>query len=455
MSTPAHALWSSRLMFILAATGSAVGLGNIWKFPYITGEYGGGAFVLMYLLCVAVIGLPILIAEILIGRRGGKSPIGSMAAAAAEAGRSRAWAGVGWLGVVSAFLILSFYSVVAGWALTYIGYAASGRFSAAATAPEGVGEAIGALFSSLLADPGTLILWHTVFMAVTIFIVARGVRRGLEGAVRILMPGLFVLLLGLVAYAALSSGAFGQALEFLFRPQFERLSGQAVLVAMGHAFFSLSLGLGAMMAYGSYLPAHVSIGRAAIAIALLDTGVALLAGLAIFPLVFANELAPGAGPGLIFVSLPVAFAQMPGGTVVGLLFFVFLFIAALTSAISLLEPPVEYVAERWGSSRPWVALGLGGAIWLLGIASALAFNAWSGFTLFGKNVFDLLDFTTTNIMLPLGGLLIALFAGWKLSGVAAREGLALPAGGAFALWQFAVRYLAPLGVALVLVFGLL
>lgn len=446
-----HPHWSSRLAFVLAATGSAVGLGNIWKFPYITGQYGGGAFVLVYLLCVALVGIPILIAEVLIGRRGGKSPIGSMGGLAREAGVSGLWSGVGWLGVVTALLILSFYSVIAGWALAYIGYALTGEFTAA---PSQAAPAMEALHAGLLASPGLLLLWHTLFMALTVAIVARGVRQGLERAVRLLMPGLFVLLLGLVVYAALSTGAFGRALAFLFRPDLSRLSGEAVLVAVGHAFFTLSLGLGTMMAYGSYLPRQVSIARAAFSIAILDTLVALLAGLAIFPLVFAHGLAPGAGPGLIFVSLPIAFAQIPAGSAVGAVFFLFLLIAALTSSVSLLEPAVEYLCEERGRGRLAATLAVAVAAWLLGIGSALAFNRWAGFAVFGKGFFDLLDFLTANILLPVGGLLIALFAGWRLRRETLQQELAVGARG-FALWRWSLRYLAPLGVAATLLYGLL
>jgi NSS family neurotransmitter:Na+ symporter len=384
-----HEYWSSRLVFVLAATGSAVGLGNIWKFPYITGVYGGGAFVLVYLVCIALIGLPVMMAEILIGRRGGQSPIDSMRLLAQQERKSSAWQLAGWSGVVGSFLILSFYSVIGGWAVVYIWYAASGQFDAAAAAPDKAVETIGAIFDGLLASPISLIAWHTVFMALTIFIVARGIKGGLERAVTIMMPGLFLILLGLVAYAAFGTDGFGRGMVFLFQPDFSKLSWEAVLVALGHAFLSLSLGMGIMVAYGSYLPRHISIPVASMTVAILDTVVALLAGMAIFPIVFAYGLEPEAGPGLVFVTLPIAFGEMPAGGVIGTLFFVLVVFAALTSSISLLEPTVEFVEGRHGIGRRQAAIGAGLLVWLLGVASALSFNAWSGVEVFGKNIFRL------------------------------------------------------------------
>jgi NSS family neurotransmitter:Na+ symporter len=305
-----HEYWSSRLVFVLAATGSAVGLGNIWKFPYITGVYGGGAFVLVYLVCIALIGLPVMMAEILIGRRGGQSPIGSMRVLAQRERKSPLWEVAGWMGVAGSFLILSFYSVIAGWAVVYVWYAAGGQFNVAAAAPEEAAAAIGAIFDGLLASPISLIAWHAVFMAMTIFIVARGIKAGLERAVTIMMPGLFLILFGLVAYAAFATDGFGRAMAFLFQPDFSKLSWEGVLVALGHAFLSLSLGMGIMIAYGSYLPRHTSIPSASVTVAVLDTVVALSAGMAIFPLVFAYGLEPEAGPGLVFVTLQIEFGLL-------------------------------------------------------------------------------------------------------------------------------------------------
>jgi NSS family neurotransmitter:Na+ symporter len=447
-------LWSSRLAFVLAATGSAVGLGNIWKFPYITGENGGGAFVLVYLVCIAVVGIPIMMAEVMIGRRGGRSPVNSLRLIAERDRLNPAWKLVGAVGILAGFLILSFYSVIGGWAVSYVGTTASGALTGQSA------EAVGAIFSDLLSDPMTLLLWHTVFMALVMVVVARGVRSGLERAVSILMPGLFVLLLIMVGYA-MTTGAFGRAAAFLFQPDFSKLTTSGVLIALGHAFFTLSLGLAVMMAYGSYLPKHVSIAKTSITVSVIDTAVALLAGLAIFPVVFANGLEPGAGPGLIFQTLPLAFGQMPLGACFGTLFFVLLIFAAWTSGISLLEPIVEWLEEQKGLNRAVSTLGAGFICWALGIASILSLNLWSDVAplsfipaLEGKTIFDLLDFFTANILLPLGGLLVALFAGWVMSRQAMENELSLSAP-AFNLWFITVRFLTPVAVAVVFVYNLI
>jgi len=453
-SNPKRGLWSSRLAFILAATGSAVGLGNIWKFPYVTGENGGGAFVLIYLLCIAAVGLPIMMAEVLIGRRGGRSPVNSLRLIAERDRLKPAWRMVGAVGILAGFLILSFYSVIGGWAVSYVGTAASGGLV------DQSADAIGAIFSDLLSDPMTLLLWHTVFMGLVMLVVARGVRAGLERAVSILMPGLFVLLLIAVGYA-MTSGEFGRAVSFLFQPDFSKITTSGVLVALGHAFFTLSLGMAVMMAYGSYLPKNVSIAKTSITVSVIDTGVALLAGLAIFPIVFANGLEPGAGPGLIFQTLPLAFGQMPMGSLFGTLFFVLLIFAAWTSGISLLEPIVEWLEERKGMNRVASTLGAGVVCWALGIASILSLNLWSDFAPLGsiamfegKTIFDLLDFFTANILLPLGGLLVAVFAGWVMSKEAVEQELALSQP-MFKLWYLTIRYFTPVAVAVVFIYNLL
>ena len=447
-------LWSSRLAFILAATGSAVGLGNIWKFPYVTGENGGGAFVLVYLLCIAIIGIPIMMAEVMIGRRGGHSPVNSIKAIAQRDGLNPAWKLVGAVGILAGFLILSFYSVIGGWAISYVGTTASGQLSGQTA------DAVGAIFSGLLSNPGTLLLWHTVFMALVMLVVAKGVRSGLERAVSILMPALFVLLLIVVGYA-MTTGHFGQAAAFLFQPDFSKLTTSGVLVALGHAFFTLSLGMAVMMAYGSYLPKKISIAKTSITVSVIDTGVALLAGLAIFPIVFANGLEPGAGPGLIFQTLPLAFGQMPMGSLFGTLFFVLLIFAAWTSGISLLEPIVEWLEEQKGMNRTVSTLAAGVVCWALGIASILSLNLWADFAplgfipmLEGKTIFDLLDFFTANILLPLGGLLVALMAGWVMSKPAMEKELALSPG-TFNLWFVTVRFITPIAVGVVFIYNLM
>lgn len=443
------ALWSSRFVFIMAAVGSAVGLGNIWKFPYITGENGGGAFVLVYLACIAVIGLPLMMSEVMIGRRGGKSPIGSMAAEAASQGRHKNWVGVGVMATLAAFLILSFYSVIAGWTMPYILSAVSGNFS------DINADQSGALFGGLLSSPGQLLLWHTIFMGLTVWVSAGGVRYGLERAVTKLMPALFILLLILVGYAA-TTGHFGEAVNFLFKPDFSALTAESILIALGHAFFTLSLASGAMMAYGAYLPKTVSIARTAVVVAIMDTGVALLAGLAIFPIVFAHDLAAGEGPGLIFVTLPVAFGQMPGGSFFATLFFILLLFAAWTSSISMLESLVSYLNEK-GVSRVKAAIGGGIAAWLVGITTLLSLNLWSGFTPLdsfarfeGKTLFDLYDYLTANIMMPVVAFLIALFVGWKMK----PEHSASELGKWHKVWFPVIRYVTPIALLIVFYFNL-
>lgn len=446
-----RAAWSTRFAFIMAAAGSAVGLGNVWKFPYITGEYGGGAFVVFYLFCIALIGLPIMMAEVMLGRRGQHSPINAMRALAVREGRSPAWKIVGVLATVTAFIILSFYSVVAGWALPYVFHAAGGAFSGESA------DAISGMFGRLLGNPGELILWHTVFMGLTVAVSAAGVRGGLERAVTWLMPALLVMLLVLVGYN-LFTGGLGEGLAFLFEPDFSKLSAEGMLTALGHSFFTLSLASGAMMAYGSYLPRSTSIARASVTVALMDTAVALTAGLAIFPVVFANGLEPGAGPGLVFQTLPIAFSRMPGGDLVGTLFFVLLVFAAWTSSISLLESLVAWLEER-GVSRATAAVGGGFAAWLVGLTTVFSLNIWSGFNPLGmfeyfqgKTLFDLYDFLTTNVMMPLGALLMAVFVGWVMKPSSSEEELAM--GGAYRWWRMVMRYLVPLGVIAIFVYNL-
>ena len=444
-----HVEWSSRLAFVLAATGSAVGLGNIWKFPYIAGENGGGAFVLVYLMCVAVIGFPIMISEVMLGRRGRQSPINTMHALAKDEGRSGLWALLGWSGVVAGFLILSYYSVIAGWALSYVLQSGSGTF--ANQSP----QAIDNLFTGLVSSPWRLLFWHTLFMFMTMVVVAQGVQRGLEKAVRFLMPALFVLLIIMVGYA-LSTGHFDQGLGFLFYPDFAKLSWGAVLTAMGHAFFTLSLGMGAIMIYGSYMPHDASIAKTSLLVVGADTLVALLAGMAIFPIVFAYGLEPGAGPGLVFKTLPIAFGQMPGGAFFGTVFFLLLVFAAWSSSISLIEPAVAWLVENKGMQRMRASVYSGIATWLLGIVIVLSFNKWSFTFMFAgeektSGFFDMIDILTANIMLPLGGLFIAVFAGWimKTSSTAGELGVDHDSL-LYKLWRILVRFVAP--VAIIIVF---
>ena len=441
-----HGHWSSRMGFIIAAVGSAVGLGNVWKFPYMVGQSGGAAFVLVYLACIAMIGLPIIVAEWLIGRRGQKNPVNSMAELARSNGRSRLWITVGITGTLAGFLILSFYSVIGGWALAYLGDAASGSLA-------GIDKATAAaLFDDLLADPGTLLLWHTLFMAITIGIVARGVTGGIERAARLLMPALGVILLVLVGYG-MSTDGFGAAVSYLFSPDWNKLTGEVLLAALGHAFFTLSLGMGVMMAYGSYLGEEVNLLGAARTVAIADTVIALAAGLAIFPIVFANGLDVGAGPGLVFVTLPLAFGGIAGGSILASLFFALLVFAAITSAISLLEPAVELVEERTSLNRLGATAVTGLAVWALGISALLSFNAWSDVLIFGSNVFDLLDRLTSKFLLPLTGLGAVLFVAWCLGRDGVQRELRLGDTG-FSIWQLVARFVAPIGVLIVFISSL-
>lgn len=439
-SQAVRAHWSSRWAFILVTIGSAVGLGNIWKFPYMTGSNGGSAFVLVYLACILVIGVPLLMAETMLGRRGQGSPIGSMRLLADEAGAARLWQIIGYIGIVAAFLILSFYSVVAGWILEYTLRAVQG-FQAL---PK---EAFGEAFGALLADPKRMILWHTVFMGMCALVVIGGVTSGIERANKIMMPALFAILLFLLGYGALAAD-LPAAFRFLFHFDPAAVNSTVVLAAMGHAFFTLSLGMGAIITYGSYLERDVSIPRTCLYIAGADTLVALLAGLSIFAIVFAQGLEPAAGPGLILQTLPLAFSQMPGGHFVGVLFFVLVVFAAWTSAISLLEPGVTLLVERFAMSRPGAVLLLCLGVWLLGIAAALSFNDWSAVQFFGLGIFDLLDTMTSKIMMPLAGFLIALFAGWVMKRAHVEQEIGLK-GGAFALWFNVVRYVSPVAIFLI------
>lgn len=444
-----HVIWGQRGSFILAATGSAVGLGNIWKFPYITGENGGGAFVLMYLCCILLIGIPIMMAEILMGRRGRANPIMATRLLCEETGASKTWTGIGWMGAFAGLVILSFYTVIAGWTLEYLFSALEGKFTGL------TGEASQAMFSSFLSDPDNLLEWHSIFTLMTVAILALGVTRGLESSVRLMMPMLFILLLVLLGYAVMEGEAL-TALRFMFSFNPEDVTWESALVAMGHSFFTLSLGMGAIMAYGAYMPSNQSVGQTVLIVALLDTLVALVAGVAIFALVFATPgISPGQGPGLMFVTLPVAFGNMSAGTFIGSVFFVMVMLAAWTSTISLLEPGVAYLNERFGFNRIVASLLLGFAAWAMGIGSVLSFNEWSEKQfLWGKNYFDSMDFLATNIMLPLGGVLIALFVGWKMRDEHLAHDLKFDNSPLLKLWRPVLRYISPIAVLIVLVNGI-
>ena len=437
-----HGHWSSRMAFILAVTGSAVGLGNIWKFPYIAGQNGGGAFVLVYLVCVVVIGMPVMMSEILIGRRGRRNPIATMELLGKEEGSTRNWRWVGIMGVLAGILILSYYSVIAGWTLAYVVKSVSGVFAGASA------DAVGTEFGNFVGDWRLIGLCHTIFMALTIFVVARGVERGLEQAVRFMVPALLILMLVLLGYS-INSGYFGEGVAFMFTPDFTKLTWNSVLAALGQAFFTLSIGMGAVMAYGAYLPEETSITGASAAVVCADTAIAILAGLAIFPLVFANNLDPADGPGLVFFTLPLAFGQMAGGVFFSTVFFVLLAFAAWTSAIGLMEPAVAWIVEHFNRTRAQAAVMTGLSIWLLGFGSVLSFNVLAEFKFLAGTIFDNVDYLTSNIMLPLGGLLIVIFAGWVMCRNSTSDELG-SSGTWYRAWRFLARFVAPIGILFVL-----
>lgn len=439
--------WSSKWAFIFAAAGSAVGLGNIWKFPYITGENGGGAFVLIYLACCLCIGLPLLIAEIYVGRLGRDNPVDAILNIIKAQQLKKFWVIIGWLALLTSFLILSYYCVIAGWTLDYTVKSISGSFTHMTPVE------IDNLFTSLMANRGKLILYYTLIIAVTGLIISQGLSKGIEKAIYVLFPVMILILVALVIYA-MTSGFFDEGLQFMFRPDFAKINADSILSAMGHAFFSLSIGLGALMTYGSYLPKRVSIGNTAVWILIFDTGIALLAGLAIFPIVFAHGLQPGAGPGLIFKTLPLAFASLPYGHLFASLFFIMLVIAALTSTISMLEPLIAFIVKRSRFTRTQAVLMVCLAVWLVGLPSLFSFNVLSEMKFFAGTFFDNIDYLTANIMLPVNGLLLALLAAWGVHKTQARDQLHLSAS-VFRSWHTVLKFITPVCIVIVLVAGLL
>ncbi len=436
--------WGTRLGFILAASGSAVGLGNIWGFPFMAGQSGGGLFVLFYLACVAVIGLPVMIAEIMVGRRAQRSPVGAYGRLS---GDKAMWKLVGWMGVAAGVLILSFYSVIAGWTLDYT--VLSIRDAFAGRSP---GD-IEALFAERTGErPGGVIFLHALFMVMVIAIVAGGVEKGLERAVRILMPLLFVLIVGLLIYGTTLEG-FGEGARFLFVPDLDEFDAGAALAALGQSMFSLSLGMGAILTYGSYLRRKDDIVATSTTISLLDTFIAVAAGMILFPIVFTYDLGTAGGEGLIFEVLPAFFENMPAGQLVAIVFFALLFFAALTSALSLLEVVTATVIDQLGWRRLTAAAAVGGGIFVLGLPSAHAelLPFWED--LFGMGFQESLVFLIYNVFLPLGGLLISVFAGWVLTRSASYEEFTAGSrlAGLYPGWLILVRFIVPIGILLVFV----
>ena len=482
-----------------------MGLGNLWRFPYVAGENGGGAFVLFYVICVALIGLPILVSELFIGRRGQRSAVGSVVAIAKSEGRSSIWALQSWLGMIGSFIILTFYSVIAGWVMAYVvmiagdffgsiaqnGLAGLGAGAFAGRTPDEVSAELGAL----LNDPVRMIMYHALFIALTVFIVSRGVSGGIEKAVTILMPAFFVLL-GVLFIFALIEGDRAQGIDFLLGVRFGDTEledgtirrgllhglqdGSVISAALGQAFFSIGLGSALMATYGAYMTNDQDLPRSSRLIAIADTGVGIMAGLAIFPIVFAMGLNAGQGPTLMFVTLPLAFQQMPIGGLFGMAFFLLAFFAAITSSIALLETATKWLDEQTVEShRLKSAAGIGIVIFLIGCANALSqvsatnengevvrdlfFNTWrpwGGISLFqdaNGNPMELLSFlsATTDIILPIAGFITALFAGWVVSTATAREAIGFKSEAWFQRWRFLVRYVCPIGIGAVIVYSVI
>lgn len=445
--------WSSNYLFLLASIGSTVGLSNIWKFTYLAGEHGGGAFVLVYLISLLVMGIPILGAELMIGRRGGKSMVGTLHVLAQRDGLSPRWTLFGWVSMVGVFLILSFYCVIAGWTLDYTVTSFAGMLNDL--------DATGAVnfYQQLLDSPVRMMVGQGVFVLATTWIVALGVQEGLERSVSWMMPALFIILVLLVGYAMVT-GEFVQALRFMFAPDWSHVSANTILAAFGQAFFSLGIGVGVMLTYGAYMPRTTHVLRSAAIISFSDGLASMLAGLAIFPIVFQYGLSPAEGPGLIFMTLPIAFGEMPGGGFVGALFFLLLFVAALTSSISLLESIVAHLVATTRFSRVRISVIAGVLLFVVGLGTVFSFNYWKEFTplsfgpLQGKNFFGLLDYFGSNLLMPVGGILMAVIAGWLLPPAVAREELLNPKQLHFTVWRILIRFVAPAAVAMIFVSNL-
>ena len=463
VSSVGHENWSSRSAFILAAVGSAVGLGNMWRFPAEAGENGGGAFVLFYIFCVLLIGLPVLLSEVLIGRHGQANAPESVRRLARDSNASSGWSVLASMGVFAAFLILSFYCVVGGWVVYYIGVFASDLVQTGLVggAFEGrAAEEVEGLLPGLFGNGPMMVGLNLGFLVVTMFFVARGVSSGIEWVAVYLMPLFFLLFLGITIYGAFT-GNFSETLAYLFTFDFSKLTPEVMLAAVGQAFFSLSLGVAGMMTYGAYANRETNLGETSGIIASADTAVALLAGLAIFPIVFAAGLSASAGPGLMFQSLPIAFQAMPFGSLIGLAFFIMIFFAALTSSVSLLEAPTAWTYERFKITRPLatIIVGLGAAV--LGVLSALSFNDLAEFYPLGfiplfaeTNFFDTLDGVTAKLFMPIGAILTCVFVGWIADArlIDSENGLD---GGLHLLWRALVRFVCPIVLAVILVMGLL
>jgi len=447
MTNPTKKQWSSSYAFILATTGAAVGLGNIWRFPYMAGMNGGSAFVLVYLICVLLIGLPVLIAEIVIGRAARRNTVDALTQLA-KPKHSPHWGMLGYWGAIALLLVLSFYSVVSGWSIAYFIKAISGQLHDLSTTQ------VQTVWTDFQSQPLSLLLWHSLFMGITAFIVMRGITKGLEKTTNFLMPLLYLILITLVCYAAFY-GNLGKAWHFLFALDFSKITAPIVIAALGHAFFSMAVGAGAMLTYGAYAPRSMNIVPSVMVILILDIFVALLSGLAIFPIIFAEHLTPASGPGLMFISLPIAFSHIPGGGLIASAFFLLLFCAALTSSINLAEPLVLILMDKCQLSRRKATYIIGSIAWILGIGSLLSFNLWQNIKLAGFTVFDVISNGATDIFLPVGGIGFTLFAGWIMQRHKTQEELKNTHPTIFHTWRFLIRWIAPIGIFLVFITPLL
>lgn len=441
--------WQSRIGFILAAAGSAVGLGNIWKFPYLVGENGGASFIIVYLFCVAIIGLPVVIAEILIGRTAQKNPVGSFRELS---NGSRFWSGIGFVGVIAGFLILSYYTVIAGWSLGYIVQSCTGCFEEM----ENVRESA-MLFDGLSSMGWWCILFQGIFSAITILIIYFGVTKGIERASKIMMPLLLLLIIVMVIRGITLEGA-KEGIDYLLKADFSNITTRTVLIALGQAFFSLSLGMGALLTYGSYMSKNENIPSSALSIVILDTVIAILAGFMIFPAVFAMGMQPDQGESLIFRILPIVFNTIPGGFVFRIVFFFLLSLAALTSTISLLEVITSFAVDELKLSRKKSAIIFGILVFLVGVPSALSTGILKDVEIFGLTFFGLADFIASNILLPFGGICISLFVGWfwgvKRALPHLREGAENFPDYLANIWSFIIRFIAPILIFIIFLVSL-
>lgn len=442
-----HGNWSNQWVFVAAATGATIGLGNLWKFAYMAGANGGAGFVLTYLFCMLLVATPILAAEVVLGARGRSDPIHAIEAAALESALSRNWRWLGWLCCAAGLLILSYLSVIGGWLIAYCKWVYQGDL--VATSARQVGE----LFGQLLADSSYQAILHGVFLAAAWLVVALGVTRGLGRILVLITPLLLVLLLILVL-SAIRMGDMAAAVEFMFAPNADNFTGESLLAALGQAFFSLGIGMGAMISFGGYMPEKRSITHMLGAIVALHVIIALLAGLAIFPLVFAHRLQPSFGPGLMFVTLPYIFGNLPYGSVLGTIFFAMVLLAALGSAIALLEPTTAWLVERFRWRRPIAALLLAGGVWLIGLANIFSFNLWAEWRPGGKSIFAWIDWLSADVMLPVSALAIAVLVGWRIRPQAIHDELLALHPRLFAVWRALLRYIAPLAIGAILVAGL-